>query len=184
MNYFCPVFQKRNIMKLLKISLLLSLFFFVASTVNAQKFGHINTGNLLTLMPETKTADEKLKAFQDSLVIIGEQMAKKLETDYLAYSKEYREGNLTPVVAKQRQDELEKKRNEIAAYEEVVIAKVSEQREKLLSPILVKLQEAVNAVGKEGGYTMIFDVSVLNTILFAKETDDIEPLVKAKLGLK
>jgi outer membrane protein len=171
-------------MKLLKISLLSILLSSVVSFSYGQKFGHINTGNLLLLMPETKVADEKLKVFQDSLVAIGEARGKKLEADYLAFAKAYQEGTLTPVVAKQKQDELQKMRNELAVFEEEVIAKVSEQREILLSPILEKVQEAINQVGKEGGYTMIFDVSVLNTILFALDADNIEEKVKVKLGLK
>jgi outer membrane protein len=46
------------------------------------------------------------------------------------------------------------------------------------------LQDAINEIGKEGKYTMIFDTSIFNTILFARDSDDLEPLVKGKLGIK
>jgi outer membrane protein len=50
--------------------------------------------------------------------------------------------------------------------------------------LLDRVQQAINEVGKEGGYNMIFDTSVFNTILFAMDSNDIEPLVKAKLGIE
>ncbi len=171
-------------MKLLKINLLFSFIFLTFLSVQAQKFGHINTGNLLVALPETKVADEKLKVFQDSLIAIGEEMAKKLEAEFLAFSKDYQEGNLTPMAAQKKQGELQQKRDQLADYEEKVMNLVADRREVLLAPILDKVQDAINQVGKEGGYTMIFDVSVYNSILFAQESDNLEALVKAKLGIK
>ena len=45
-------------------------------------------------------------------------------------------------------------------------------------------QDAINAVAKEKGYSYIFDSTPGGTLIFAQESDDILPLVKAKLGIK
>ncbi|MFQ5448327.1 MAG: hypothetical protein ACE5FF_15485, partial [Saprospiraceae bacterium] len=64
--------------KLLKISILLALVCFAVQSGKAQKFGHINIGNILVDMPHTHVADSLLQIYQDSLVAIGEERAKAL----------------------------------------------------------------------------------------------------------
>ncbi len=171
-------------MKLLKINVLVLVLCCCAAAANAQKFGHLNSGNLILLLPETKVADEKLKVYQDSLVKIGEERAKALEAEAAAFLKEYEAGGVKPVDAQKKQSELQEKQQRLGQFEEEVVAAVAQKREMLISPILEKVQNAINEVGKEGGYTMIFDTSVFNTILFVQETDNVEPQVKLKLGLK
>ena len=41
--------------------------------------------------------------------------------------------------------------------------------------------KAIKEVGEEGGYTMIFDVSVPGVIVYANEAVEINEAVKAKL---
>lgn len=171
-------------MKKLQI-ITLSLFLLAAAgSLKAQKFGHLNSGNLLVQIAETKAADEKLKVYQDSLIALGEAKAKKLEEDFNSFAMEYRQGNIPPATAQQKQAEFQQREAELAELEEQIMEQVSARREELIAPILSRVQTAINEVGKEGGYTMIFDTSIFNTILFAQDSDDIEPLVKAKLGIK
>ena len=170
--------------KLLKISSLAFLMVFTVSGLKAQKFGHLNSGNLLIQIPATKIADDKLKVLQDSMVAVGETRAKAVQEEFNVFMKAYNEGSVTPAESQKKQTEFEKKKQELAAYEDEIIALINKKRDELLGPILADLQKAIDAVGKEGGYTMIFDTSVFNTILFAQDSDDVEPLVKAKLGIK
>lgn len=170
--------------KLLKSISLVLFLTTICNLAHAQKFGHLNTGNLLVQVPATKAADEKLKALQDSLVVAGQARAKAAQEEYLAFAKEYQAGNIPPVEAQKKQAEFEKKDQELADLEQTISDQIAAKRQELLGPILDQLEKAVNEVGKEGGYTMIFDTSVFNAVLFAKDSDDIEPLVKAKMGIK
>ena len=61
--------------------------------------------------------------------------------------------------------------------------KVAQKKEELYTPLLEKADKAIKDVAQEKGYDYIFDVSV-GAVLYAKPTDDILPLVKAKMGLK
>ena len=61
--------------------------------------------------------------------------------------------------------------------------KVAKKKEELYSPILEKADKAIKDVAKSNNYDYVFDASRGN-ILYAKETDNILPLVKAKLGIK
>ena len=170
-------------MKLLKISLLLVLLVSATSVLKAQKFGHLNSGNILVQLPETLVADSLLKIYQDSLITIGQAKGKTLQDEYMAFAREYQGGNVPPVKAQEKQDEFQRRQEELGKYEEEVIAMVSARRENLIGPILEKLHTAINEIAKEGGYTMIFDSSIFNTILFSNDTDDLEPMLKAKLGI-
>jgi outer membrane protein len=50
-----------------------------------------------------------------------------------------------------------------------------------MQPIMDKARKAIEAVGKENGYQYIYDAAGL---LYAQDSDNVLPLVKAKLGLK
>ncbi|MCR9286586.1 OmpH family outer membrane protein [Saprospiraceae bacterium] len=170
--------------KVLKISWLAILFLGIFATTSfSQKFGYINSAAILVQVPETKVADEDLKGYQAELVKKGEEMAKAFQTDYEAFATEYQSGKLPPVEAQKRQQALEKKQQEIGAYEQEVMVKLENKRQELFAPILKRVEEAIQNVGKEGSYTFIFDTSVPNTILFVEEKDDVSSSVLAKLGL-
>lgn len=170
--------------KVLNISWLAILFVGIFATSSfSQKFGYVNSAAILVKVPATKSADETLKTYQDDLVKKGEEMAKKLQAEYKTFAKAYQGGTMPPVEAQKKQQALEKQQQDIVAYEQEVLTKLEQKRQELFEPILKRVEEAIQSVGKEGGYTFIFDTSVPNTILFVEEKDDVSSIVMAKLGL-
>ena len=149
----------------------------------AQKVGHVNTGLLLEGLSEVNAANSQLETFQKDLVAKGQTMVKGLQTEYDAFVVEAQKGTMAPKIQQEKQAALQKKQQEIAQYEQEVQSKILAKQEELLKPILERVQNAITAVGKEGGYLFIFDVSVPNTILFADEPLDVTNAVKAKLGI-
>ncbi len=168
--------------KLNSIILLLSLF--GASSLFAQgtKFGHLNSGNLLSLLPDAKAADLQLEALQKQLVAKGDTLVATFRSDYEKYMKEAGEGLLTQIQSKQREATLQKMQQELQQYEQTIKLEVVKKREELLQPILKKVDEAIQAVGKEGGYIMIFDEST-GAMMYSLPSQDVTDLVKKKLGI-
>lgn len=164
-----------------KISLLVSFLLITATVSFAQKYGHINFGNLISAIPDTKAADTELENYQKQLVSKGQNMAVAFQTKVDNYLKTAQ--SLTPVKAKEIETGLEKERQEILAYEQEVQIKINQKRAELLDPIVKKAQNAINDIAKERGYIMVFDTSIFNAILYAKESEDIMVFVAAKLGL-
>lgn len=162
------------------ITFMLSAFV-MASSAFAQKFGHINSQQLLLESPLVKAADAKLKTFQDDLISKGQTMVQKFESEYNKYVAEVQAGGLTKVQMGQREAELGKSQETIKNFEVEVQQKIAQKREELYKPILDEAKVAIDAVGKEGNYTMIFDTGT-NGLLFAIEGEDILPKVKTKLG--
>lgn len=149
----------------------------------SQKIGYLNSAAILAQFPQTKTADEQLKTFQDGLVAEGEKRAAALQQKFNAYIEEANTGTLTRVQMQERENNLQLERQQLAEYEQEVMEKVTKKREELYTPILNKVQEAIDAVGKEKGYQFIFDTSAVSVIVFADESDDVSSLVKAKLNM-
>lgn len=164
---------------------LILLAFFAAAPLSAQtalKYGHMNLGNLLEELPETKKANDDLKLFADKLSTKDDSLTKAFQAAYTALETEYKAGGLTPVQAQKRQEELQRQQEFIQNFEQEAQQKVSAKRDELLSPILQKINDAVKAVAKESGYAMIFDTSS-GIMLFAADSEDITAMVKKKLGI-
>jgi outer membrane protein len=154
------------------------------STFAQDKYGHLNFGNVVALMPETANADKQLEDYRKELISKGESMAKAFQDDYGKLVADQQSGNFTRKQIETRAQELEKDQQEILKYEQEIQAKIEMKRKELLGPIIQRAENAIKEIGKANGYKLIFDTSVFNSILFAQDTDDVFPLVKAKLGLK
>lgn len=150
----------------------------------AQKYGHLNLGNMVAAMPATKAADATIKTFSDQLIAQGQEKAKKLQADYTDAVRKIQEGTLSPL----QQQELEKKLNEdqakLQAFEAEVQQKIATKRETLLKPIFDEVEKAIAEVAKKRGMVMVFDTSMFNTVMFAADSADIMADVKAVLGIK
>ena len=157
-------------------------FMALSININAQKFGHLNSGNLLEKIPEVKSADEQLKTYQEGLMSKGQTMVEAFETKYKAYAAEAQGGTLSRLEMQTKEQALQKDQQEIQEYEKKIQIDVMKKREELLQPILMKVDKAIKEVGKENGYTFIFDTS-LGAMLYAPDTEDVEPLVLSKLNL-
>lgn len=145
------------------------------------KFGHINSTQLLSLMPETKTADSSLQKFGASL----ENQLKTMSAEYQGKIADFKskEGSMADPIRDAKLKEISDLEERIQTFQESAQSSMQKKKEELYTPVLKKAEEAINAIAKEKGYSYIFDTSA-GTLLFAQESDDILALVKGKLGLK
>lgn len=164
--------------RILKISSLFIVLFCVAGTVQAQKFGYVNSAALLAEMPEVKQFESNLEALQKQLQKKGQGMVEKLQQDYLAIQQKVERGELSPQQQQEEGKKLEERQQEIAKFEQEMVNQLQEKRNKELQPIVDKVNKAIADVAKENGYQFIFDQAVL---LYSEDTQDVSALVKAKL---
>jgi len=170
-----------------KIAFVVFAIFMITASSNpllAQvKYGHLNYGNLLEQFPQREAADKELATYRDQLIKKGETRAKAWQDKVMKLQEAAQKGTLPGMKIQEQQVALQKEQQEIAAYEQEVIQLISKKRDDLLKPIVDKMNAAVKAVGKENGYTMIFDTSLFNNVLYADESEDVMDLVKRKLGM-
>jgi outer membrane protein len=167
-----------------KVLLVIILLAGMCFQVDAQqKFGHLNSSQLLTEMPEIKAANTNLETYQKQLMSKGQKMLTDLQTKVQAYRQEYESGALSALEAQKKEAEMQADNEAIRQYEVDMQQKVAAKRETLYKPLLDKVKAAIEKVGKEKGYTMIFDTSIPGAIVHAQMSDDITALIKTELGL-
>jgi len=150
----------------------------------AQKFGYINTSEIFNVMPEKATAENTLKTVSDKYETefknLQDAFQKKMP-DYEAADKDAS----TPQAIKDRHNqELQDDYVKIQNFQQTASQDLQRQQETLLAPITQKLQNAIQAVGAEGGFTFIFDQAAGAIIYTGTNAEDISAKVKAKLGIK
>jgi outer membrane protein len=166
----------------MKKLLVVLAFVLSASFVSAQtnKFGYINSMELISLMPETKAADTKLQALAKTYEDQLKSMQKELETKY----KAFQEGGaaMTDAIREVKQGELESLNQRLTALQQSAQEKVSKEKETLYDPILKKADGAIRETAKANGFTYIFDTNS-TALLYAPDGDNVLPLVAKSLGI-
>ena len=143
------------------------------------KLGHLNTQELLQMMPERADAEAKLNTLSTQL----EQRLKVLSTEYQnkiqgfqALAPETPESTVQDMRGEIM--ELEKRITDFRTNAQNDLVK---KEEELVQPMIEKLQKAIDEVGAENGFTYIFDLSTGSVVY--QNSDDITALVKTKLGI-
>ena len=163
-----------------KITLLLIFSCLTLGSIAQNKFGHLDSQELLLLMPERKSAETELSDFAKSL---DAQLAS-MAAEYQNIVQEYQsnEATYTDLVKKDKIAEVTALEQRIQTFQQNAQQSLQAKEKDLLEPILRKIEAAIEDVAKEGKYTYIFNKSG-GTILYAKDSENVIGLVKKKLGL-
>ncbi len=164
---------------LLAAFILSSLTF--CSMAQTLKFGHIDSGALIQMMPQTKQADSTLKRFGESL----DSQLKGMTAEYQSKLQQYQSkaDSMPDAIRSTKEKELSDLGQRIQDFQQTAQESIQKKKEEIYGPILKKAEDAIKEIAKEKQYSYIFDTS-LGTVIYAQEGDNIMPLVKTKLGLK
>lgn len=159
----------------------LSVFGLHASLFAQAKFGHLNSMELISAMPETKAADSVLMKYGQSL----ENQLKAMSAEYQSKMSDYQTqmASMADAVRQIKEREILDLQQRIQDFRESAQESIERKKEDLYAPILKKANDAIQAVAKEGGYSYIFDTST-GVVLFAVESEDVSNLIRKKLGIK
>ncbi len=148
----------------------------------AQKFGHVNSQEIIQIMPEfaqARTDIENLtKQYEADLKSMQDELQKKGE----AFEKE--EATLPDNIKQRRQQELQDMYQKIQqSYQDNQQALAKTQQEKMQA-ITAKVLDAIKQVGTAGNFVYIMDVSSGIPYISATLSTDVTADVKKKLGLQ
>lgn len=165
------------------IQLCAILFLSTAFSLHAQtpKFGHINSTQLLSMMPQTKVADSALQKFGSSL----ENQLKTMSAEYESKMQDFRskQSSMAEPIMNAKAKEITDLETRIQDFQQTAQQSIQKKKEEIYSPIIKKAEDAIHQVGKDKSYTYIFDSSG-GVLLYYQDSDDIMSLVKQKLNLK
>lgn len=155
---------------------------FAVSNLEAQKVGHLNSALILSEMPEVLAADAELETLQQQLVNQAQRKVEALQRDYQELVRKEQQGDLSPRQLQEEQNRLREKEMELQMEDQNIQSTLMRKREELLSPIIDKVQKAIEDVARENNFQYILDTSA-GTVLYQDPTMDVADLVRAKLGL-
>ncbi len=169
-------------MKALKTYAVLTICLMLSVVINAQKFGYINSQQLIQQIPQVKEANAELETIKKQYEKQGQDKVAALQTKYAALERKQAQGEISPKQLEVEAQTLEQEKLEIAKFQQDIQQKLIEKSEALLSPLRDKIDAAIKAVAAENGYTYIFDES-MGILLYADKSTNVSDLVKAKLNL-
>ncbi len=170
----------KGFMRVFTILSLVVLFTTSGFSQAAAKFGYIDSNEILTLMPETDSLQGELKAYADFLDQQMSTMAMEYQTKVTQYQENY--NTMSDLIRQTKEKEITDLQARIQAFQQSADQDLGAKQAELFNPLIDRVKEAIDAVGKENGYTYIFDVGT-GALVYYELGDNILPLVKAKLGI-
>lgn len=148
-----------------------------AASLSAQtKIGHVNSQKLLDTLPSRKAALKDLQTISEA----GEKELVEMETEFYKQVEKYNADkiNMSPIMQKFEEEKLQKKQQAIQMREQEIQQQLQIMSNELNSPILRRLQNAVNIVAERKKLNYVIDES---TTLYFKGGVDLTAEVLVEL---
>jgi len=151
-------------------------------TFSQQLFGHVNSQEILTAMPEAATAQLALQSELETMQLQGQTMMQEFEAQQKQFQID--QANMNDAIRNTKLKELEDLQSRILMFEQSAEQSIQMKQAELFEPILTKIQNAIDEISKEKGYSYVFDlVGLQGGMVYKDDSYDITSLVKEKLNL-
>ena len=160
--------------------IIITIMLAIPMLASAQKFGHINTQELFSQMPEVNQVKLKMDTvqsqYENQLASMNEEFQKKVQ-DYQS-----QEATMADAIKQIRQQELQEMQQRIQLFYQTAEQDIQKKQQELLAPVHEKMTKAIKAVGERENYTYIFDSAAM--VHIGADAVDATPAVKKELGVK
>ena len=142
------------------------------------KLGYVNTQAVLAQTPARQTAEEQ---FNRQMTPYNAEAAR-MDSTLKAMITTFQRDTASPAAQRaQREQEIRTRQAQYQTRLEAIEDSAQAMRQRLVQPIMQQLEQALEAVRKEGGFSMIFDISAGAPIVAADTTLDITQQVIARM---
>jgi outer membrane protein len=169
----------------MKKILVIAFLFLIAGTVQAQRYGIVDTKYILEKIPDYKEAQKKLDQFSlqwqkevDDKQAVLDKMYRDFEAEQVMLSEELK---------KKREDELfvrEKELRDLQRKRFGFEGDLFKKRQELVKPIQDKVYNAIQKIAVNRSFDFILDKSEGITVIFADPKLDRSEDVLKELGVK
>ena len=135
--------------------LVLMLMLLAPMTMMAQKFGKVNFQTIMQALPDVAKANGELEALQKQ----KDNELKAMQEEFQRKADEYQKGasTMNATAKQQKETELQGLQQKIQQAYQDGQQELQKKNNELMQPIVTKVRNAIDAVGKAGNYTYIFD---------------------------
>ncbi|GAB3950137.1 OmpH family outer membrane protein [Spirosoma harenae] len=166
-------------------STLVGALFFFGINVQAQslKVGFTRIDYIVSQTPEAKEVTNQLTIQQTQAENELKRMQKEIQDKYAAYQSGA--AQMTDAIRKARETEIQSLQTRIQEFSRTAEESLQTKYTQLMKPILTKVQQAIDAVASENGYSYILSANANgpSQILYGAEELNITDLVLKKLGI-
>ena len=161
--------------------LIVLLFMILPLGVVAQevKIAYVKTQEVFMAMPEVSDMEKQMADLNEKYKMELQQMQEEYQKKYSDFIAQ--QDSLTENIKLRRMQEINDIQDRMNNFVQVAQQDVQKKQQELLQPIQQKLQDAIQKVGAENGYTYIIDPAAL--LYTGTDAVDATPLVRTKLGL-
>ncbi|GAB2766361.1 hypothetical protein GCM10027275_05200 [Rhabdobacter roseus] len=155
------------------------------TTATPTKIGYTNVDFILEALPDSKK-------MQNELEVTKAQLDKALQDKYKEFQEKldiYNKGanNMSDVIRADKEKELQNLQTSIQEFQRNSEQSFQNKYQQLLQPVLAKINDAIQAVGKENGFLYILDSGSGGgspTILYVGSEDyNATDLILKKMGV-
>ena len=162
--------------------ILIVLMLIAPMSMLAQKFGYMNSAEIVQLMPEFKQAQKKLQDMEKKYTADFESMRTELEKKGTEFEK-LQKDSVPENILKRRYEDLMQLEQRLQQYAQEVQANLARAEQEEMVAIQTKLRDTLDVVGREGGYVCIFDLSGGMPYVSKTLCEDVTMKVRTKLGI-
>ena len=154
-------------------------------TVSAQNYGYLKTQDILDKMPEYKIAQNQLDKIREgheanisTEMDRIEMLFKKYQSEKPRLSDNLRQSRENEIILMEKN--VKEKQNEIFGQD----GSFSKKTMEIMDPIKRRVQNAIDSVAAEMGLGIIFDINIVQGVVYKNPKLDITDRVIRKLNLK
>ena len=161
--------------------LILALGLFYTASAQETKIGFTNADYVLSLMPESKEVQSQIEAYEKQF---SNSIQQKYQ-DFQAQVAEYQQNapTMTEQVRAPTEQELQGLQQSLQKFQQDAEQSIARKQQELYQPLYEKIQNAIDKVAEENGYTHILRAEAL-LYISDEEAGDISELVLNKLGVE
>jgi len=141
----------------MKKLVLFTVFGLLTLSSSAQKFGHINSQELLSLMPERKTVETSLQDYAKGLE--NQLISMQAELQSMIENYQNNESSYDALTKQDKEAEIMGLQERLQTFQQNAQQSLQEKEQELFRPILERAQNAIDKVAKKEKYTYILDSS-------------------------
>lgn len=170
---------------MIKKALFSTVFAVIAITSFGQtKVAHINTTELLQMMPEVKQIDSTLQKMQANYQTELAKLQQEMQSLYNEILEMSEDVNADAGILELKQNQLQKKQTEYQESQQFAQQQLQKKQQVLYEPLTNRVKTVIEQVAKEKGYTHVIDSSQGLGLIWGADAHNLMPAVKTKLGIK
>jgi outer membrane protein len=165
-------------MNMKKVIVILVAMMFGALQMNAQKIGYFNSEKVLSAIPAYKSAQQQLESYSKQFQDVIDAEYAKIETLYNRYQQQ--KGNLTAQARQIRENEIIQKEQDVKKLQQEYFGQdgqMQQHSERLMQPIMEKVDAAIEKVARGGGFALVLDVASIQGVAYKNEQYDLSDAV-------